>query len=105
MTQAGVLTVTILVLSAAPGCGGTSAPASPVSPGVGTAFDAAVTRYRAALQTICSTGVTAEIRQRYDETVRAAEAARYGGGRQANFWGPRHPEAAYNDCFQSPSFQ
>jgi hypothetical protein len=103
MTRLWALT-TVLFLSAAAGCGYAGAPPAPLSPTPPTSFEDAAARYRLALQTICATGVTAEIQQRYDEAVRAADAARYGGGRQANFWGPRHPEAAYLDCFQSPGF-
>jgi hypothetical protein len=94
----------VLLLSTTAGCAATRA-AWPAHPGeTATSLEGATAQYRQSLRTICDTGVTAEIRRRYDEAVRAAEAARHGGGRQSNFWGPRHPEAAYNDCFQSPGF-
>ncbi len=34
----------------------------------------------------------------------APQAAAYGGGRQSNFGGPRPPDLAYQDCFQSPGW-
>jgi hypothetical protein len=94
----------VLVASLIAGCASAGAPPAPVSIAVDTSPEAAAARYREALRRVCHTGVTPEIRQRCDEAVRTAQNAQYGAGRQANFWGPRHPEAAYLDCFQSPSF-
>lgn len=58
--------------------------------------------YRGALAWICHTGITPRIERLYEESVRAAEAAGYGGGRGGNFWGPRPPFHAYQDCLQGP---
>jgi hypothetical protein len=58
--------------------------------------------YRGALAWICYTGITPGIERLYEETVRAAEAAGYGAGRGGNFWGPRAPFHAYQDCLQGP---
>ena len=67
-------------------------------------IDAALQRYEQARAHICQTGVTAEHIRLYEELVKATEAARYGGGRESNFWGPRPPELAYQDCFQAPGW-
>lgn len=67
-------------------------------------IDAALQRYEQARAHICQTGVTAEHIRLYEELVKATEAARYGGGRESNFWGPRPPELAYLDCFQAPGW-
>ena len=67
-------------------------------------FEAALQQYEAARAHICETGVTPEHVRLYQELVKATEAARYGGGRGSNFWGPRPPELAYQDCFQSPGW-
>jgi hypothetical protein len=67
-------------------------------------IDAALQQYEQARAHICQTGVAPEHIRLYDELVKATEAARYGGGRESNFWGPRPPELAYQDCFQSPGW-
>jgi hypothetical protein len=47
--------------------------------------------------------VTPELIQLYEATVKAVDAAGYGAGRGSNFWGPRDPELAWLNCFESPS--
>lgn len=66
------------------------------------AFQTEVRRYFDALARVCQTGITPEIVQRYEEAAKAVEAARYGGGRDNNFWGVKTPEKAYIECLQSP---
>jgi hypothetical protein len=66
------------------------------------AFQAELQRYYRALDQICRTGVTPEVTRFYEEARRAVDAAKYGGGRDNNFWGVKTPEQAYNECFQSP---
>jgi hypothetical protein len=103
MTGIRALTATVLLNTAA-GCAAASTPPVAIATTAATGFEDAAARYRNALGTLCVTGVTAEVQQRYEAAVHAADDARYGGGRQSNFWGPRNPEAAYHDCFQSPGF-
>ena len=67
-------------------------------------LEAALQRYEQARPHICQTGATPEHIRLYEELVKATEAARYGGGRESNFWGPRPPELAYQDCFQAPGW-
>jgi hypothetical protein len=59
--------------------------------------------YWSALEKVCETGVTPELIQLYEATVKAVDAAGYGAGRGSNFWGPRDPELAWLNCFESPS--
>jgi hypothetical protein len=59
-------------------------------------------KYWDGLKRICQTGITPELVNRYDDAVRAMNAAGQGGGRNSNFAGVRPPERAYGDCFQSP---
>jgi len=59
-------------------------------------------RYYQAVDQICQTGITPELVKRYEAAVRAVEQARYGGGRDGNFFGVSSPESLYNRCFQSP---
>jgi hypothetical protein len=59
-------------------------------------------RYYRSLDQICQTGITSEIVKRYEDALRAVEAAKYGGGRDNNFFGLSSPESLYNRCFQSP---
>lgn len=68
------------------------------------AFEVELQRYQQALVHVCRTGVTPELIRLYEEVVKAIDAARYGGGRASNFWGPRPPDLAYQDCFQSPGW-
>ncbi|HXH82486.1 MAG TPA: hypothetical protein VNN07_06105 [Candidatus Tectomicrobia bacterium] len=59
-------------------------------------------RYYESIVRICHTGVTPEIQQAYEAAAAAVERARYGGGRDNNFFGVRTPEQAWLSCFQSP---
>lgn len=65
------------------------------------ALPAEVQRYLKALEQVCDTRVTPELVRLHQEAVRAADAAKYGGGRNSNFWGLRTPEHAWLDCFQA----
>lgn len=65
------------------------------------ALPAAVQRYLNALEHVCDTRVTPELGRLHQEAVKAADAAKYGGGRNSNFWGLRTPEHAWADCFQA----
>ena len=67
-------------------------------------IEAALQQYEQARAHICQTGVRPEHVRLYEEVVKATEAAQYGGGRESNFWGPRSPELAYQDCFQAPGW-
>ena len=73
-------------------------------PGTAWPFEAELERYQQGLTQICHTGVTPELIRLHKEVVKAVDAATYGGGRQSNFWGPRPPDLAYQDCFQSPGW-
>ena len=66
------------------------------------AFQAELGRYFRALNDICRTGVTPDIVRVYEEAATAVEKAKYGGGRDNNFWGVKTPENAWLSCFQSP---
>ncbi len=71
-------------------------------PGPGLAFEAELQRYYRAIEQICQTGVTPEVTTLYEDARRAVDEARYGAGRDNNFWGVKTPERAHNECFQSP---
>ena len=76
---------------------------APVSPGQAQDFKSVeIQRYYQAVEPICQTGITPEIVKRYEEATRALETAKYGGGRDSNFFGLTSPESFYNRCFQSP---
>jgi hypothetical protein len=68
--------------------------------GPAAAFQAEVARYHAAVADICQTGVTPVIQSAYEHAYQAVERARYGSGRDNNFWGLKSPEAFRLDCFQ-----
>ena len=72
-------------------------------PAPAVAFEAEVARYHHVVHGICRTGVTPEIAAAYQQAREAVERARYGGGRDSNFWGLKTPEDFWLDCFQSPS--
>ena len=63
-----------------------------------------VRRYHAALHHICETGVTPESVELYRAVARLWDAQPTGGGRGSNFGGARHPEMAWQACFQSPGW-
>jgi len=67
------------------------------------AFQAEVARYHDAVRDICQTGITPAIAAAYEQARQAVERARYGSGRDNNFWGLKSPEGFWLDCFQSPS--
>lgn len=58
-------------------------------------------RYLKALERVCDDRVTPELVRLHQEAVKALDAAKYGGGRNSNFWGVRTPEHAWQDCFQA----
>jgi hypothetical protein len=66
------------------------------------AYQAEVARYYQSVAPVCHTGVTPAMRAAYDEARLAVERARYGGGRDNNFWGLKSPEGFWLDCFQAP---
>jgi len=66
------------------------------------AFQAEVARYHHAVRDICQTGITPAIAAAYEQARQAVERARYGSGRDNNFWGVKSPEGFRLDCFQSP---
>ena len=66
------------------------------------AFQEEVARYHRAVADVCSTGVTPAMRAAYEEARLAVERARYGSGRENNFWGLKTPESFWLDCFQAP---
>jgi hypothetical protein len=66
------------------------------------ALEAEVARYHQSVGTICQTGVTPEIKAAYEQAREAVEKARYGSGRDGNFWGLKTPENFWLDCNQSP---
>jgi hypothetical protein len=90
-----VVTVRLLALGALVLC--LLAPAAP-----GLAFQAELARYYHAVRNICQTGITPDILTAYEQARRALERARYGGGRDSNFWGLKEPEGFWLDCLQSP---
>lgn len=65
-------------------------------------FRAELEAYWRALRRVCETGPTPELVSLYQAAVKAADDARYGGGRNSNFWSPKSPEQAWLDCFQTP---
>ncbi|HEX9822530.1 MAG TPA: hypothetical protein VGD07_23270 [Methylomirabilota bacterium] len=67
------------------------------------ALQAEIARYHRAVRDICQTGVTPAIAAAYDQARQAVEHARYGSGRDGNFWGLRTPESFWLDCVQAPS--
>lgn len=67
------------------------------------AFQAEIARYHHAVRDICQTGITPAVMVAYDQARQAVERARYGSGRDNNFWGLKSPEGFWLDCFQSPS--
>lgn len=69
------------------------------------AFEAEVKRYLEAVLRVCQTGVTPELVQVYEQALKAADDAKYGGGRASNFWGPKDPERSYLDCVQAPGWE
>jgi hypothetical protein len=66
------------------------------------AYQAEVARYHESVVNVCLTGVTPAMRVAYEEARIAVERARYGSGRENNFWGLRTPEGFWLDCFQAP---
>lgn len=60
-----------------------------------------VWRYLQVLERVCETRVTPELVRLHQEAVKAFDTAKYGGGRDSNFFGVRTPEHAYVDCFQA----
>ena len=66
------------------------------------AFQAEVARYHRLAADVCQTGVTPAMRAAYEEALQAVERARYGSGRENNFWGLKTPEGFWLDCFQAP---
>lgn len=93
----GVATATVLGLALLAG-----ATASPVVQAAEKeALQAALQRYRQAIEKVCETGVTPEMVRLYEATVKAADEARYGRGRDSNFWGPKNPTHAWLDCVQA----
>jgi hypothetical protein len=68
--------------------------------GPADAFQGEVARYHAAVADICQTGVTPVIQRAYEHAYQALERARYGSGRDNNFWGLKSPEGFWLDCFQ-----
>lgn len=69
------------------------------------AFEAEVNRYLEAVSRVCHTGVTPELVRLYEQALKAADDAKYGGGRASNFWGPKDPERSYQDCVQAPGWE
>ena len=66
------------------------------------AFQAEVARYYESVAGVCQTGVTPVMRVAYEQAREAVERARYGYGRESNFWGLKTPEGFWLDCFQAP---
>ena len=66
------------------------------------AFQAEVARYHRSVADVCLTGVTPAMQAAYEEARLAVERARYGSGRDNNFWGLKTPEGFWLDCFQAP---
>ncbi len=66
------------------------------------AFRAELQRYYRAIEQICRTGVTPEVTKLYEDARRAVDEAKYGGGRDGNFFGVKTPEQARDECFQAP---
>jgi hypothetical protein len=65
------------------------------------AFEAEYGAYRQAVSRVCTTKVTPELVQRYQAVLAAIERAKASGRAPANLAGPRPPEMAYLDCFQT----
>jgi hypothetical protein len=65
------------------------------------AFEAEVARYHRVVADVCTTGITPAMHAAYEEARQAVERARYGSGRDNNFWGLKTPEGFWLDCFQS----
>jgi hypothetical protein len=66
------------------------------------AYQAEVARYHESVANVCLTGVTPAMLGAYEEARLAVERARYGSGRDNNFWGLKTPEGFWLDCFQAP---
>ncbi len=65
------------------------------------AFQAEYNAYRQAVSRVCTTKVTPELVQLYQATLAAIEKAKSSGRAPTNLAGPRPPEMAYLDCFQT----
>lgn len=88
----------LLVAAVLGGCAtGTPPPQSPpaASP---MAFEAELSAYRWALESVCQRSVPEDLVRRYEALVRAMDAGSYGYGRDGNFAGVRPPRLAYADC-------
>ncbi|MBI4635967.1 MAG: hypothetical protein HY727_06410 [Candidatus Rokubacteria bacterium] len=75
-----------------------------VSASPARAYEAEAQAYVKALESICTTGVTPEVKKLYEAYVKAVDLAEYGRGRGSNFGGPKDPEHAHHECVQAPSF-
>jgi hypothetical protein len=62
----------------------------------------AVQAYQRAVALVCEKNVTPEMVRLYQAALKEMETARYGQGRDSNFFGLRTPERAHSDCLQTP---
>jgi hypothetical protein len=95
IARGAILLATVTLFA---GCG----PFPPPEPASTRPFQGDVDRYWALLVDVCVRGVTPEMRELYAAARKSVEAERYGGGAGSNFWGLKDPDAAYEDCRQSP---
>ncbi len=72
-----------------------------VTPNSSAAFQAEYGAYQQAVSRVCTTKVTPEMVQLYQAVLAAIERAKSSGRAPANLAGPRPPEIAYLDCFQT----